>query len=274
MSDDFNKKIAFVGGGNMAEAVLSGLLRKQTVKPEEVFVSEKSDERRSYLEKTYQIETDFANKKAPQCAKTVFLAVKPQMLNEVKDELAAHLSNEHCVISILAGTSRDKLANALGFKERMVRVMPNLPALIGKGISAITFPPEMQENERDWCREILKSIGKVVEVDEPLQDVVTAVSGSGPGYIFYMAHYYLVAAINEGLSEDVAKDLVTETLIGAAELLNQRPETAQELVKKVATPGGTTEAGLSALEEKGFAGIMQETISRATNRSRELNQGK
>jgi len=131
----------------------------------------------------------------------------------------------------------------------------------------------LEENYRQWVRRILQSVGSIVEAQEPLQDVVTAVSGSGPGYIFFLAQHFIAAAVAEGLPEDVARKLVTETLAGSAELLRQRPDSPAELVRKVATPGGTTEAGLSALKEKDLPGMIHEMVARAANRSRELNRG-
>ncbi|MGI6457078.1 MAG: pyrroline-5-carboxylate reductase [bacterium] len=266
------KKVAFVGGGNMAEAILGGLLRRQTVQAGDILVSEKSLERRKYLEQSYQIETAEDNKIAPQQADTLLLAVKPYHLDEVKEELRPYLTSEHTIISILAGKSRERLANALGFPESIVRVMPNLAAQVGRGISAITFPEEMSEERREWVRTILRSVGEVVEVPEPLQDVVTAVSGSGPGFLFYLAQHWIAAGVDQGLDERTARLLVTETMAGAAEVLRQRSDSPEELVRKVATPGGTTEAGLKVLQEANLAQIMKNTVDSATRRSRELNE--
>jgi pyrroline-5-carboxylate reductase len=195
------------------------------------------------------------------------------MLAEIKDDIRPGLTQQHTIVSILAGTSLAKLANALGNAERLVRVMPNLPALVGSGVSAITFPETFGEADREWVRQILRAVGEVVEVEESLQDVVTAVSGSGPGYIFYWAHHWVQAGITHGLTSEDATRLVVETLVGAAQLLKQSPDSAEVLVQKVATPGGTTEAGLSVLKESNLPIILDEMVKSAANRSRELNQG-
>lgn len=268
-----DKKIAFIGGGNMAEAVLAGLLRKGIVNAGQMLVTEKSPERCSFLESTYQVETTDNNAQGPIRSKTVFLAVKPQVLMDVKDEIRPQLTDGHLVVSILAGCSRERLGNALGFKERMVRVMPNLPAQVGMGVSAITFPETLPDSDREWVREILRSAGEIVEVEESLQDVVTAVSGSGPGYLFYLVDGFIRASVEEGLSPEVAKRLVTETLAGTAEVLRRSPDTPEVLVRKVATPGGTTEAGLSALKEGNVIDAFRLMVQRAAERSRELNRG-
>lgn len=270
---EFSKQLIFIGGGNMAEAILSGLLRTQALKPDEIIVAEPRPERRQELSEVYKIEAVESNAAAVQQAKTVLLAIKPFKLEEVKDELRGALTPGHLAISILAGASREKLGNALGDKERVVRVMPNLPALVGFGVSAITFPEALEEAERKWVRTILRSVGAVVEVDEPLQDAVTAVSGSGPGYVFYLVHHFIEAAKSEGLKPDIARQLAIHTFVGAAEVLKQGGDTPEALVKKVATPGGTTEAGLSALDEFKTPEILRNVVHRAAERSRELNQG-
>ncbi|MGC9327528.1 MAG: pyrroline-5-carboxylate reductase [Candidatus Hinthialibacter sp.] len=268
-----DKKIAFIGGGNMAAAVLSGLLRKQVAGADEILVTEKLPERRAYLEATHHVETTEDNAQAPKRSRTVFLAVKPQMLAQVQDDLRPGLTEDHVVISILAGITRERLGKALGRMERIVRVMPNLPAQVGRGVSAISFPQTLGEEDREWVRTIMRSAGEVVEVEEPLQDAVTAVSGSGPGYLFYFVDLFVQAGVKQGLPRDVALRLATETLAGTAEVLRQTSDSPEELVRKVATPGGTTEAGLSALKEHGLGDVLDEMVERATRRSKELNQG-
>ncbi len=269
---EFSKKIAFIGGGNMAEAIITGLLKKQILSSTDILVTDVNPERRKYLKSTYSVETSDSNSQAPKSSSTLLLAVKPQILTAVKDEIKNELSSDHIIVSILAGQSRARLGEALGYLDRIVRVMPNLPAQAGRGISAITFPDSLDEKPRDWVRSILKAAGEIVEVDESLQDAVTAVSGSGPGYLFYLADHWINAAIQQGLSAEVSRLLVTETLAGAAEILRQRPDSPSELVRKVATPGGTTEAGLSVLSDANLQQIIEDTINRATLRSKELNK--
>lgn len=269
---NFTKQIAFIGGGNMAEAVIAGLIRKGTIPAADILVTEANPDRRAYLQSQYNVAVSGNNSDAPQQAKTIFLAVKPKIVYEIKDEIKPHLSGEHLIISILAGQSREKLGNALGHTDRIIRVMPNLPAQVGRGISAISFPPELPEPEREFVRSVLLSTGEIVEVDEPLQDVVTAVSGSGPGYIFMLAEHFIAGAILQGMDHITARRLVTETIAGAAEVLKQRDDHPNELVRKVATPGGTTEAGLSAMNDFKVPEMMREVVRRAAMRSKELNE--
>ncbi|MDP8245058.1 MAG: pyrroline-5-carboxylate reductase [Candidatus Hinthialibacter antarcticus] len=270
---EFPKRLAFIGGGNMAEAILAGLIHTQALHPNEIIVSEPRPERRQELTEVYKIEAVESNQDAIQQAQTLVLAIKPFKLDEAKEDLRAALTREHLVISILAGASREKLGQALGDKKRMVRVMPNLPALVGHGVSAITFPDEMGDDEREWVRTILRSVGAIVEVEEPMQDAVTAVSGSGPGYVFYLVHHFIEAAKAEGLDADTARQLAIHTFVGAAEVLKQGGDSPETLVKKVATPGGTTEAGLSVLDKNQTPKILIDVVHHAAERSRELNQG-
>lgn len=269
---NFTKQIAFIGGGNMAEAVIAGLIQKGTIPADEILVTEANADRRDYLQTKYHLSVSALNSDAPQLARSVFLAVKPKIVYEIQNELKPHLTDKHLIISILAGQSREKLGEALGHIDRVIRVMPNLPAQVGKGVSAISFPPDLYENDKEFVRAVLRSTGEIVEVDEPLQDVVTAVSGSGPGYIFMLAEHFIAGAILQGLDEQTARMLVTETLAGAAEVLKQRDDHPNELVRKVATPGGTTEAGLSAMNDFKLPDMMREVVRRAAMRSVELNK--
>lgn len=266
------QSVAFIGGGNMAEAIIAGLLRSKALEPGGVVVSEPLAERRQELNEVYKIRAVDSNREAVEAASVVVLAVKPFKLDEIKDEIRPALTGEHLIVSILAGASRARLGAALGHEERCVRVMPNLPALVGSGVSAVSFPAGLGESEREQVREILRSVGAVVEVDEPQQDAVTAVSGSGPGYVFYLVDRFIEAARAEGLEADVAHELAIRTFVGAAEVLKQGQDSPAALVKKVATPGGTTEAGLNALDEAGAGAMLRETVRRAAERSRELNR--
>lgn len=264
------KNISFIGGGNMAEAILAGLIHGGVVPPESICVSEPVEERRSVLATRYGVSCVTDNAEATGFAHTLVLAVKPFKLDDVKEEIRAAMTNQHCLISILAGASREKLTQAFGHPDGMVRVMPNLPAQVGRGVSAVTFPQGMSEPRRDWVRMILRSVGQVVEVDEPLQDAVTAVSGSGPGFLFILAHHWIEAAIREGLSADSARTLVVETLAGSAEVLARSDDSPTELAKKVATPGGTTEAGLNHLAANNLGSVWAGAVSAARKRSQEL----
>ena len=264
--------IGFAGAGNMAEAIIAGLVGKKICEPGDVLACDVLEERRKHLAERYGVRVTSELGELPEFGSTILLAVKPKHLAEAGEALAGKLNGGHLIISILAGQSLARLGSALGGEPNLVRVMPNLCARVGAGVSAITFPSGLPEDRREWTRQILSAVGDVVEVPEDLQDAVTAVSGSGPGYIFDLAGHFMKAAEAVGLDPATARKLVVETLYGSARVLQDTDETCEELVRKVATPGGTTEAGLSALADGDAAGILREVVQRATDRSKELGK--
>ena len=274
MMTNAQTRYAFIGGGNMAEAIIAGVVRGDRQAAQKVTVADISPERRAYLQEQYGVNAAESNAGAVGQSKVVVLAVKPYLLDEVKAELAPALTEDHLTVSILAGISRARLADALGHPGRMVRVMPNLPAQVGCGVSAITFPEGLAESERNLVRPLFEAAGAVVEVEEDLQDVVTAVSGSGPGYLFELARAWIAAAEAEGLPPHVARTLVVQTMLGAATVLQQRDEDPAVWAQRVATPGGTTEAGLKVLADHDMSAMLHQVVHQAAQRSRELNQGK
>ncbi len=271
--NDCAKSIAFAGGGNMAEAIVAGLVAKEICSPKQILVCDILEERRTALTERYGIQVTDSLSELPAFSPTLLLAVKPKHLAEAGEALKPQLTSNHTVVSILAGQSLERLAAALGPEPKLVRVMPNLCARVGASVSAATFGEGVQECSRRWVCDVLSSVGEVVEVPENLQDAVTAVSGSGPGYLFYLAGAFISAAEQVGLEPAVARKLVVETLYGSARVLQETTEDCMDLVKKVATPGGTTEAGLSALKESKATEMMLEVVQRATARSKELGRG-
>ncbi|MFH1742785.1 MAG: pyrroline-5-carboxylate reductase [bacterium] len=265
-------KIAVIGGGNMGSALVAGLVEKGIASPTDILVCEIDQDRRERLNQQCGVKVTDRVEETPGFADTLLLAVKPMHLTEVGSRLKPLVCDRHLVISILAGQSRRKLGSVLGGMARVVRVMPNLPAQLGAGISAVTFGDDADNDQRKLAHEILSTVGQVVEVEEELQDAVTAVSGSGPGFLFYLAAQMIKAAEAVGLSGKVARQLVVQTMLGTARFLAETSEDPADLVRKVATPGGTTEAGLEVLTKENLTKIVSDTIRRATERSRELGQ--
>lgn len=254
----------------MGSALVAGLVDKGICGSADILVCDIAVERREQLKEAYGVAVTDSLEEAPRFANTLILAVKPMHLQEVGSRLKPLLREEHLLVSILAGQSREKLAKVLGTMARIVRVMPNLPAQVGAGVSAVTFGDDADEDIRAWVREILSAVGEVVEVQEELQDGVTAVSGSGPGFLFYLAAQMISAAEAVGLPKDVARSLVVQTMLGTAQVLKETSADPTDLVRRVATPGGTTEAGLAVLTKANLPAIIRETIVRATERSKEL----
>lgn len=264
--------IGFIGGGNMAEALIKGVIAAKLYKPENIFVSDIKQERLVYLSK-YNVHLAANNAEAAAKADILVLAVKPQDMTQALQSVKAAVRGDTLIISIAAGKRVADIARILG-DAAIVRVMPNTPALIGEGASALfanfKARPVLADAER-----IFSAVGKAVVVeDEGLIDVVTAVSGSGPAYYFLLMEEMIKAGAELGLPEDLAKDLVLQTAKGAALLAvdaDKKHEAPAELRRKVTSPGGTTAAALKVFELRNFRRLVAEAIEQACKRSRELS---
>ncbi|MBW2505019.1 MAG: pyrroline-5-carboxylate reductase [Deltaproteobacteria bacterium] len=266
-----HKRIGFIGGGNMAEALIKGLIDKGFPSTN-LFVADPSEERRKLLRDRFMVSVMSDNLEVVRSCKLLVLAVKPQLVNVVVPALVDAFTDEHLLISILAGTTTTKLETLLGERSRIVRVMPNTPALIGAGISALCKGQFATDADLLVAQELLKAVGEVCLVNESQMDAVTGLSGSGPAYIFSVLEGLIEGGVAQGLSPETALELATQTVSGAAQLVAATGEAPASLRAKVCSPGGTTLAGLTALEEGDLKGIMSEAVARATQRSKELGQ--
>jgi pyrroline-5-carboxylate reductase len=260
-------RLEIVGGGRMGEALLEGLLAAGWAEAGELAVVERLDPRRAYLRETFpgvQVLTD------PGPAEGAVLAVKPADAAATCQVLAA--AGVPRVLSIAAGVTTAALAEALGPEVAVVRAMPNTPAVVRTAASAIAPGPGAGDDEMGWARSILGSVGVVVEVGEDKLDAVTGLSGSGPAYVFLVAESLIEAGVLVGLSREVAEVLAVQTLLGASRLLESSEEHAAALRAAVTSPGGTTAAGLRALEAGGLRASLLDAVDAATRRSRELGQ--
>ena len=213
-------RYGFIGGGNMATAILTGLLKEEICRsPAEILVSDISTDRLAFLSETFLIGTTTDNRKVASGCGAIVLAIKPQTLSDVAAGLAGSLPGETVLVSILAGVKSERLKAAFGGHERVVRTMPNLPATIGKGVAAVALVEGTPEESYREAETILGSVGATTRVPESLIDAVTAVSGSGPGYVFRIAEAMIAGGVEAGLSEEQAKVLVSQTLLGASEML-------------------------------------------------------
>jgi pyrroline-5-carboxylate reductase len=263
-------KIAFIGGGNMGEAMLAAVLGKKLAAPEDISVSDISGSRRQYLEKQYRVAVTADNRKAIDGKDIVVLVVKPQNMPEVIAGLKGYLKPARLVLSIAAGVKIGKICQALDHR-RVVRAMPNTPARIGFGISGWTATGDVTERQKGWSRAILGAMGKEIYFDdEKYLDMVTAVSGSGPAYFFLFAESLIEAAVSIGLSRSEAGELVLQTMLGSAQLLQKSGRPPDELRKDVTSRGGTTERALQVFESGDFAKLVSEAVKAAYNRAKEL----
>ena len=265
--------IGFIGSGNMAEALIKGIISAGVYKPENIFISDVRAERLELLAKHYSVKKADSNTALASKVDILVLSVKPQNMTDVLEDIKDAVRNDILVISIAAGKKVANITNVLG-DMAVVRVMPNTPALIGEGASAL-FANAKAKPMLEKAKSIFSAVGKTVVVDdEGLIDAVTAVSGSGPAYYFLLMEEMVKAAAELGLPEDVSKDLVLQTAKGAGMLAieaDKNGESPAELRRKVTSPGGTTEAAIKVLTEGKFGPLVTAAITRARDRSRELS---
>lgn len=265
--------IGFIGSGNMAEALIKGIIAVKIYPPENIIVSDIRAERLEYLAKRYAVKTSSDNKALAQNVDVLVLSVKPQNMADALESIKGSIQPDTLVVSIAAGISTTGISEVLG-NIAIVRVMPNTPALIGEGASAL-YANDMARPVLRKAERIFASVGTAVFVDdENLIDAVTAVSGSGPAYYFLLMEEMVKVACKLGISEDIAKKLVLQTAKGAALLAleaDKRGETPAELRKKVTSLGGTTEAALKVFSEMGFSSLIETALKSARDRSKELS---
>jgi pyrroline-5-carboxylate reductase len=263
--------IAFIGGGNMARSLIGGLLR-QGVDRSTVRVSEPDPGRREELTRDFGVVATADNAVAAQGAATVVLAVKPQVMPEVARVIGPTLASQHAlVISIAAGIRIDDLARWLGVPAAVIRAMPNTPALIGAGITALVRGPGVDDAEAARAEALMAAAGETLWLaNEGLIDAVTAVSGSGPAYVFALMEAMEAAGMAQGLPGEVARQLVRATVLGAARMAHEGGEPPAVLRQRVTSPKGTTAAALDVLAAGGFGALVDEAITAATRRGGEL----
>lgn len=254
----------------MGEAILNAVLAKAFSSRKEVVVSDISESRRVYLEQKYGITGTGDNRLAVGRGDIVILAIKPQNLDEVAAEIRGEFRSPQLVLSIIAGARINTLCQFLGHRK-VVRVMPNTPAQIGEGMSVWTATPEVTSEQKGWAGSILGAMGREIYVkDEEYIDKATAVSGSGPAYVFLLAEALASAAVKIGLSYDVAQQIVEQTVLGSAKFMRYSDKPPSELRQMVTSPSGTTAAALVHLERGQFTELIKEAVAAAYHRAREL----
>ena len=273
-----DKKIAFIGSGAMAEAMISGLLRQGLAKPQNLLASDARHERSEELHQKYGIHPFTDNNKAVEYVDVVILSVKPQRLTEVLKDLKSAVPENALVLSIVAGATISKISNGLAHNA-VVRSMPNTPAQIGQGITVWMASPAVSEVQKKNASTILGALGKEVNVDdESYLDMATALSGTGPAYVFLFMEAMIDAGVHMGFSRRVSEELVVQTLKGSVdyyEAINQKSSVHVAALKnQVTSPGGTTAEALYYLEKAGFRTAISRAIWAAYQRSLELGKEK
>jgi pyrroline-5-carboxylate reductase len=265
------KTIGFIGGGNMAEALIRGLLTHGEPAAA-LLVADPSAERQALLRDRYQVEVLADNRAVAAACPRLVLAIKPQLVPAVVPELAGVVTDRQLLVSILAGTATATLERLLGGAPRVVRAMPNTPALVGAGATALCAGRFAGEADLESAAGLFRGVGTVCTVTEAQMDAVTGLSGSGPAYVFTVIEALAAGGVGEGLPPATALELATMTVLGAARLVAESGEEPAELRRKVCSPGGTTLAGLTALDDGDLHGILVEAVTRAARRSRELGR--
>ncbi len=265
-------RLAFIGGGTMAEAMVRGILERKLVTPARVTVSGPRRERRAELTKTYRVRALASNVEAARNADVVVMSVKPQMLPRVMAELRGKLAAEQLVLSIVAGASSDALRAGLDHAS-IVRAMPNTPAQVAMGVTVWWATPSVSGPERERARAILAALGEELEVEQEEQvDMATALSGTGPSYIFLLMEALVDAGVHLGFSRRVAEELVLRTVEGSALFARRSGRHLAELRNMVTSPGGTSAAALYQLEKGGLRTVLSKAVYAAYQRTRELGE--
>ncbi len=265
-------KIALIGYGNMGEALLAGLLADGLATPADLWATDVVPERVMAVRNRYGVRAGDDNVEAASWADVVILAVKPQSMDQVLDGLKDRVPDRTLIISIAAGIPLERIAARLGGNRKLVRVMPNTPALVRAGASALAASPSVSSDERALVVRLFEAVGTVVAVEERLMDAVTGLSGSGPAYVLQIIEALADGGVKMGLPRDTALTLAAQTVFGAAKLQIETGDHPGRLKDKVASPGGTTIAGLHALEAGGVRAVLIAAVEAATRRSEELGK--
>ncbi len=265
-------KVAIIGGGKMGEVIAIGIINNRLASPEDVTVADVLKERREFLKMEYGVKVTDRNAEAAGDADMIILAVKPQKIGGVLKDLSGLVDESKLVVTIAAGVPIGTIEKGLGKKTRIVRAMPNTPALVNEGATALAKGENASELDLELAKALFDAVGVAVVVDEELLDAVTGLSGSGPAYGFIIIDALADAGVLMGLARDVALKLAAQTMLGAAKLCLTSEKHPGELRDMVTSPGGTTITGVKALEKGKIRATLMNAVEAATLRSKELGK--
>ena len=266
-------KIGFIGGGNMAEAFIKGLMNGGFPATDILFF-EPNEKRRELMIERYGVSCAVDNMELVNKSDIVVVATKPQILDKVLADIVTVFNDEKLLISILAGITTTTFEEGLGGQARVVRAMPNTPALAGQGAAALCPGKNVTEEDRRVAQHLFETVGIALWVEEGQMDAVTGLSGSGPAFVYTFIEALTAGGVQEGLRLDIAHSLAVQTVVGAAHLVKETGEHPALLREKVCSPAGTTISAIRVLEERGLRAMMMEAVGAATTRSRELGKEK
>lgn len=256
----------------MGSALIAGIIEGRKFKADQLVISDIKEERTDYLAEKHHVKKADSNQTLVKDCDTIILAVKPKEIKPVLKDIKNELRDDHLLISIAAGVPIKAIRGILKRDLPIIRVMPNTPAMVRVGITAISPGPLANARDIDMAVKIFSQVGETVIVDEEMMDAVTALSGSGPGYIFHIMEAFVDAGIKLGLKKEIALKLAVQTTLGTAQLARESKEPLAELRDKVTSPGGTTSKGLTVMRERGLAGVIIDAIEAACRRSKELSK--
>ena len=268
MASALTNKLAFIGGGQMAEAIIGGLLSGNVCRSESLWATDPVAARCDRLKSRFAVRVGSDNRQAVAWADVVILAIKPRILPEVLKEVGAGLDRV-LLISIAAGVTIQAIMNQTPAK-RVIRAMPNMPALVREGMTALAWSGALAEEDKAIARAVFQAVGRVIPIEERLMDAVTGLSGSGPAYVFQTIEALADGGVKMGLPRQIAEILAAQTVLGAAKMVLELGDHPAKLKDRVASPGGTTIAGLHRLEEGRFRATLMAAVEAATKRSEEL----
>lgn len=267
-----NPKTGFIGAGNMATALIKGLIQSGAYEQDHLFVSDKEEGALKSISTQFDLKNYPSNSKLVRECSIVVLSVKPQNIREVLEEVKGEIRNDQVIISIAAGIPLSTIGTIIGKDIPLVRVMPNTPALVQKGVSALAGGALAGPEHMAMARKIFNAVGDTVEVEESMMDAVTALSGSGPGYVFRMMECMVNAGVTVGLEREISTRLVVQTFLGAAHLAKDSEHSLARLREMVTSPGGTTAEGLATFNRMGLEEMTAKAIEAACKRSVELGK--
>lgn len=265
------QKIGFIGTGRMGGALIEGIWKKKLVPPQNLWICDRFKEKLSFFGK-YGIKTSLGIQPVVKNAEIIFIAVKPQDISQVLEDLKSEVRASQLIVSIAAGITTSYIIKKLGKKIPVIRVMPNIATLVKEGIAGISAGKGVNSEQKRVVRKILKAVGEVIDIPEDQQDAVTGLSGSGPAYIYTVIEGLIQGGVKAGLSQEVASKLAIQTTLGAAKMAKKSKNSLEELREAVTSPGGTTVEGLKVLEEKKLKDCLAEAVVRASQRARELRK--
>ncbi len=269
------QQIGFIGGGQMAEALIRGIIASGVYRNNDILVAEPNEFRRDHLAHTYSVKTYNSNVPIFENCKIVILAVKPQTMKSLLEDCRERVQSQHIMITIAAGLPISFYMQSIGKSDtKIIRVMPNTPALVLEGASALSRNDNVSDDELREAEEIFLAVGEVVILDEVHLDAVTGLSGSGPAYVFSFVEALIDAGVKSGLTRVVSEKLALQTISGSIKLLRESGEHPAALRGKVTSPGGTAITALHVLEKVGFHGIIMDIVESAVIRSKQLGETK